>query len=289
MNNPDHVSVSEAGAIGERLGRVCRGLAEAAEAERLQASISVLCPDLGRRLPADLPASLLRRVLERVRAEAGWQPMVALVDSFTASHRKGGDDAINSVAQDAGRVKEDALTREELIQRIETWLGDRRPKDEVRVLGVEHGEFAPEAGDLPVEVREGDVLPASDQIENGVFHESKGAEAAPSGQEPKWTVFTDVLAERHRQDDKWGQQNHDPITWLAILGEEVGEASQHALTARFHQVSPPGAGSAEEFRQHALGRFRAEMVQVAAVALAIVECMDRGKWSWPHQAGKEGK
>ena len=27
----------------------------------------------------------------------------------------------------------------------------------------------------------------------------------------------DVLAERERQDAKWGEQNHDPFTWLTIL------------------------------------------------------------------------
>lgn len=34
-------------------------------------------------------------------------------------------------------------------------------------------------------------------------------------------ALTDVLAERTRQDAKWGEQNHDPITYLAILTEQV--------------------------------------------------------------------
>ena len=71
----------------------------------------------------------------------------------------------------------------------------------------------------------------------------------------------DVLAERAKQDGKWGVQNHDPITWLAILTEEVGEFAQAALHHRFG--GPASAG------------MREEAVQCAAVALAIVQCLDR--------------
>lgn len=76
-----------------------------------------------------------------------------------------------------------------------------------------------------------------------------------------------VLAERERQDAKWGEQNHDPFTYLAVLGEEYGETCQAALHSRFGG-------------KHA-GSLREEAVHTAAVALAIVECIDRGKWSWP--------
>ncbi len=79
--------------------------------------------------------------------------------------------------------------------------------------------------------------------------------------------LSDVLAERERQEEKWGEQNHDPFTYLAILTEEVGELSEAALHSRF------GGPEADNIR--------AEAVQVAAVALAIVECLDRGKWRWP--------
>lgn len=78
-----------------------------------------------------------------------------------------------------------------------------------------------------------------------------------------------VLSERERQDAKWGEQNHDPFTWLAILEEEVGEFSQSALTARFGGNEDIAAG------------LHLEAIQVAAVALAIVECLERGKWRWP--------
>ena len=71
----------------------------------------------------------------------------------------------------------------------------------------------------------------------------------------------DVLAERERQEAKWGEQNHDPEIYLAILLEEVGEASECALHRRF------GGPEAANYRE--------ELVQVAAVALAMIECEDR--------------
>lgn len=40
-------------------------------------------------------------------------------------------------------------------------------------------------------------------------------------------VIADVGAERMRQQQKWGDQHHDdPIVWLAILAEEVGEVAR---------------------------------------------------------------
>jgi NTP pyrophosphatase (non-canonical NTP hydrolase) len=84
---------------------------------------------------------------------------------------------------------------------------------------------------------------------------------------PCSVALVDVLEERRRQDEKWGEQNHDPFAYLTVLGEEYGELCQCALHDRF------GGPAAEHIRE--------EAVQVAAVALAIVECLDRGKWRWP--------
>lgn len=85
----------------------------------------------------------------------------------------------------------------------------------------------------------------------------------------------DVLAERGQQDARWGVQNHDPQTWLSILMEEVGEFSQEILRSTFSKTRPV-AGTAM-----ATDNLRIEAVQTAAVALAIVECVDRGEWRWP--------
>ena len=82
-----------------------------------------------------------------------------------------------------------------------------------------------------------------------------------------------VIAERVRQESKWGEQNHDPFTYLAILTEEIGELAQAALHTKF--------GGKEA------GRMREEAVHTAAVALAIVECIDRDKWVWGGNTGKD--
>ena len=94
-------------------------------------------------------------------------------------------------------------------------------------------------------------------------------------------VLDDVWLERRRQDRKWGEQNHPiavardihrhtdemkfwkrvndwrnrtgQLTWDGILLEEVYEA--------LSEVDPE--------------KIRAELVQVAAVAVAMIECIDR--------------
>ena len=74
-------------------------------------------------------------------------------------------------------------------------------------------------------------------------------------------VFLEALYEVTRQHKKWGIQNHNVLTWLAILGEEVGEANKAVLEAKY------GTGI--------LIDYRTEMIQVAAVALSAIECLDR--------------
>jgi len=90
----------------------------------------------------------------------------------------------------------------------------------------------------------------------------------------EFTALRDVIAERKRQDAKWGEQNHDPFLYLTILGEEYGETCKAALEARFHEP----ALDVGYLRK--LEHLREEAVQTAAVALAIVECIDRKKWRW---------
>lgn len=82
--------------------------------------------------------------------------------------------------------------------------------------------------------------------------------------------MADILAERHGQLAKWGVQNHSPIEWMSILVEEVGEASKEAHEYHF-------AGVHYELDSQRLHRLRAELVQVAAVAVAMIESLDRNK------------
>lgn len=81
-------------------------------------------------------------------------------------------------------------------------------------------------------------------------------------------ALSNVKYERKRQDSKWGEQNHKPATWLMILGEEVGEANKAVLESMING----------HFQEDLIMKYRDEMVQVAAVALAAVESFDRGMW-----------
>ena len=75
-------------------------------------------------------------------------------------------------------------------------------------------------------------------------------------------VLKEVSKERWKQDLKWGEQNHDGPLYLTILSEEVGEVGKAILDFRF------GKKDLEEIR--------AELIQVAAVAVAMIEAFDRG-------------
>lgn len=85
--------------------------------------------------------------------------------------------------------------------------------------------------------------------------------------------MTDVAAERARQNALWGVQDHDEATWLAILTEEVGEVAKEVadFTAGARALNP---------RQ-----YRTELVQVAAVAVAAIEALDRKptRYEWLHE------
>ena len=66
------------------------------------------------------------------------------------------------------------------------------------------------------------------------------------------------MAERVRQDEKWGEQNHDVYKWLAILGEEVGEANKAALDNDYSELMQ-------------------ELIQIGAVTVAMIESLERNR------------
>jgi NTP pyrophosphatase (non-canonical NTP hydrolase) len=76
----------------------------------------------------------------------------------------------------------------------------------------------------------------------------------------RWIV-EQVIAERERQDAKWGGtpgiDRRDDATYAAVLGEEFGEVCQAWL-------------------ERDVENLRTELVQVAAVAIAWVEELDNG-------------
>ncbi len=69
-------------------------------------------------------------------------------------------------------------------------------------------------------------------------------------------VYEDIRIERGAQELKWGEQNHEPSVWTDILMEEVGECSKAILEKDIYG-------------------YRDECVQIAAVAVAMVEAFDR--------------
>jgi len=73
-----------------------------------------------------------------------------------------------------------------------------------------------------------------------------------------------VRNERIRQNKKWGVQHHSLPVWLAILAEEFGEASKEINEYHFRDRSAVRIKS-----------MRDELVQTAAVAVAIIEYIDR--------------
>lgn len=75
------------------------------------------------------------------------------------------------------------------------------------------------------------------------------------------SLLVDLARERRRQDEKWGEQNHRDEIWLAILSEEIGEVSQALLHNKFGGT-------------HA-GTLREELIQVTAVAIQWLDCIER--------------
>ena len=61
---------------------------------------------------------------------------------------------------------------------------------------------------------------------------------------PYPTIINEIIDERIEQNRRWGAQGHDPFVWLAILGEEYGEACQAALQERWPDAEL--AGDAEK-------------------------------------------
>lgn len=65
-----------------------------------------------------------------------------------------------------------------------------------------------------------------------------------------------ILEERNNQDAKWGVQNHNDLYWLGILVEEIGELAREIIEGNSSRASR-------------------ELTQIAAVALAWMECKYR--------------
>ena len=92
-------------------------------------------------------------------------------------------------------------------------------------------------------------------------------------------VLSEVLAERIAQDAKWGEQNHPNGTGLNYqrhLADEERNACQAAFRngrGTWRHVMAEEIAEANAEKDPA--KLRAELVQVAAVAVAWIEAIDR--------------
>lgn len=93
-------------------------------------------------------------------------------------------------------------------------------------------------------------------------------------------VAHEVIYERARQDAKWGEQNHpdgtdrEPLTlWAADLAKEVCDAAAKKGVVTWRDILVEEVAEAEAETDPA--RLREELIQVAAVAVAWVEAIDR--------------
>lgn len=84
-------------------------------------------------------------------------------------------------------------------------------------------------------------------------------------------IVQEILAERKRQNDRFSTQNHDPARWSLILNEEVGEANKEVCEVTFKDW--------DSVRTIRLQMLRTELIQVAAVAVAFIESLDRNELS----------
>ena len=86
--------------------------------------------------------------------------------------------------------------------------------------------------------------------------------------EPLLSLLVAVAVERARQQSLHPEDgDHDLFVLLSVLGEEVGEVHQAALELRHDALAAA----------HLAAELRAELIQVAAVALKIVELADAGR------------
>lgn len=92
-----------------------------------------------------------------------------------------------------------------------------------------------------------------------------------------YTVANEVVKERKKQHAKWGEQNLTPIEWIAILTEELGEASREAVDDHFDNpfMDSHGCSTTKEGQARRLSRYREELVQLAAVSVQALESFDR--------------
>ncbi len=89
-------------------------------------------------------------------------------------------------------------------------------------------------------------------------------------------ILKEVRQERLKQNEKWGEQNRNVVEWVAILTEEVGEVAKEAVDFYFANGEVnPHLRAGENLQKQRIENYRKECIQVAAVAVQMVESLDR--------------
>lgn len=92
-------------------------------------------------------------------------------------------------------------------------------------------------------------------------------------------VLAEIAVERHRQDEKWGEQNHPDGTGGSVMqGFATEQRARTQFLAGLGGVSWRDILLEEVYEAMAEeepAKLRAELVQVAAVAVAWAEAIDR--------------
>lgn len=113
----------------------------------------------------------------------------------------------------------------------------------------------------------------------------------PILREPAHAVLDEIAAERARQDAKWGQQNHPDGTaadefnlmlvqqWKDLVDKNATEGESNWNNILFEEAYEAAAETDP-------AKLRAELVQIAAVAVAWIECIDRRAATGPSGADR---
>ena len=76
--------------------------------------------------------------------------------------------------------------------------------------------------------------------------------------------LSEIAKERTRQDEKFGEQNHHPLMWFSIIGEEFGEMCKAYIDFTLNDND-----------SNFWDAMQREAVQIAACCVAMLECLDR--------------
>lgn len=156
--------------------------------------------------------------------------------------------------------------------------------------------FRPEVnGENPVMDKAADVHEDADRRLRALLA-AHPATDQPERPAARYPVLAEVAAERDRQEAKWGQQDHPDGTgsvWEWCSGQHAGWAQDAADDARRRCQEAPdrtwgdtyalilNEEVAEAFAEEEPAALRRELLQVAAVAVAWVECIDRRSTDQP--------